>query len=80
MYRWSVVMVLVLLVLASAMGLKALTTHPTLAVSGGPVPPWSVSGGPVPPWAVSGGPVPPWSVSGGPVPPWSISTDALNLR
>jgi hypothetical protein len=66
MYKWSVVVVLVLLVLTSAMGLKALTTpHSTLAISGGPVPPWSISGGPVPPWSISGGPVPPWSISAG---------------
>jgi hypothetical protein len=44
------VVVLVLLVLSSAMGLKALTTpHATLAISSGPVPPGLISSGPVPP-------------------------------
>jgi hypothetical protein len=66
MYRWSVIVVLVLLVLTSAMGLKALTVpHSTLAINGGPVPPWSISGGPVPTWSINGGPVPPWSISAG---------------
>jgi len=73
MNRWLLVGVLVLLVLSSAVGLKALTTSSTLAINGGPVPPWSINGGPVPPWAINGGPVPPWAINGGPVPPWSIN-------
>jgi hypothetical protein len=77
MNRWLMVVVLVLLVLSSAMGLKALTTpQATLAISGGPVPPGLISGGPVPPGLISGGPVPPRLISGGPVPPRSITTIA----
>jgi len=64
MNRWLMVVVLVLLVLSSAMGLKALTTpQATLAISGGPVPPGMISGGPVPPGMISGGLVPPGFIS-----------------
>jgi len=68
MNKWLVVIVLALLVLTSAMGLKALTTHSTsLANNGSPVPPspWlsANNGSPVPPspWlpANNGSPVPP---------------------
>jgi hypothetical protein len=53
----------VLLVLSSAMGLKALTTSSTLAINSGPVPPWAINSGPVPPWSINSGPVPPWSLN-----------------
>jgi hypothetical protein len=65
MSKWSLVAVLVLLVLTSAMGLNALTTQTTLANTTGPVPPspWLAANttGPVPPspWANTTGPVPP---------------------
>lgn len=67
MNKWLVVVILALLVLTSAMGLKAITTHWMSAQGGGPVPPtpWmsAQGGGPVPPtpWmpAQGGGPVPP---------------------
>jgi len=79
MYRWSVVLALVLLVLCGAMGLKALS-HNALASTSGPVPPdrWLAStSGPVPPdrWVFesTSGPVPPdrwvFESTSGPVPP-----------
>jgi len=75
MNRWLLVAVLVLLVLSSAMGLKALTTpQATLAISSGPVPPGLISSGPVPPGLISSGPVPPGLISSGPVPPGLISS------
>jgi hypothetical protein len=65
MNRWMVVALLVLLVLTSAMGLKALTTHNTLANTTGPMPPT--------PWLVANttGPMPPtpWHNTTGPMPP-----------
>jgi len=71
------VVVLVLLVLSSAMGLKALTTpQATLGISGGPLPPGFISGGPLPPGFISGGPLPPGFISGGPLPPGLTSTVA----
>jgi hypothetical protein len=77
MNRWLMVVVLVLLVLSSAMGLKALTTpQATLAISGGPLPPGFISGGPLPPGFISGGPLPPGFISGGPLPPGLTSTVA----
>jgi hypothetical protein len=63
--KWVAVGLLVLLVLTCAMGLKSMTTHSMLAVTGAPVPPtpWmaGVTGAPVPPtpWMVTGAPVPP---------------------
>ncbi len=66
MLKWLTVVVLVLLVLVGAMGLRnlAVQANPAVASTGGPVPPT--------PWmsASTGGPVPPtpWS-TGGPVPP-----------
>jgi hypothetical protein len=70
MSRWLVVAVLVLLVLTSAMGLKAVATHSLLANTGAPMPitPWLTAntGAPMPitPWMVAntGAPMPitPW--------------------
>ena len=84
MSKWLSVVVLVLLILTVAMGLKGIVTANgqapvTVALAGGPVPPspWHLAGGPVPPspWRLAGGPVPPspWRLAGGPVPPspWS---------
>jgi hypothetical protein len=73
MSKWLVVVVLALLVLTSAMSVKALT----LSNTGAPVPPspWLAAntGAPVPPspWMNTGAPVPPspWSNTGAPVPP-----------
>ncbi len=67
MNRWLTVVVLVLLVLAGAMGIRNLVTQSQPAVAGGtaPVPPtpWLIAGGtaPVPPTPWFGGtaPVPP---------------------
>jgi len=68
MSRWLSVVVLVMLVLAAAMGLRGIVTShsqvPVMeAAAGGPVPPspWRAAGGPVPPspWRAAGGPVPP---------------------
>jgi hypothetical protein len=68
MYKWSKVMVLVLLVLVTAMVVSHLVqAAPAVANSGAPVPPT--------PWLIanSGAPVPPtpWTTqnSGAPVPP-----------
>jgi len=72
MSKWLSVVVLVMLILVGAMGLRGIVMSRSqapvlLAVAGGPVPPspWHVAGGPVPPspWRVAGGPVPPspWS-------------------
>lgn len=67
MNKWLVVVVLALLVLTSAMGLKALTTHSTVANTTNPVPPS--------PWlsANTTNPVPPspWTSANttNPVPP-----------
>lgn len=80
MYKWLAVVVLALLVLASAVGLRALSTHSVMASTSGPVPPdrWLAStSGPVPPdrWLAdsTSGPVPPdrWlaASTSGPVPP-----------
>jgi hypothetical protein len=70
MSRWLVVAVLVLLVLTSALGLKAVVTHAQLANTGAPMPitPWLATntGAPMPitPWMVAntGAPMPitPW--------------------
>ncbi|HXN98096.1 MAG TPA: hypothetical protein VN881_03425 [Candidatus Acidoferrales bacterium] len=65
MNRWSMVVVLVLLVLASAVGLNALSTHATLANTGAPMPPtpwlYANTGAPMPPtpWMNTGAPMPP---------------------
>jgi hypothetical protein len=67
MHKWLSVVALVLLVLASAMGLRNLATvkvPPVVVASGGaPVPPtpWMSGGAPVPPtpWMSGGAPVPP---------------------
>ena len=65
MNKWLMVVVLVLLVLTSAMGLNALSTHPTQANTGSPMPPtpWLAAntGSPMPPtpWANTGSPMPP---------------------
>ena len=58
MNRYLAAAVLALLVLISAMSLKALTTHPVLANTANPVPPPSKPGGP---WvaANTANPVPP---------------------
>jgi len=78
MSRRLLLFLLVMLVLAGAMGLRNLVVAngpTTLAHGGGPVPPtpWMHGGGPVPPtpWMHGGGPVPPtpWMHGGGPVPP-----------
>ena len=78
MNKWLTVVVLVMLVLAGAMGLRNLVANAApvvVANGGGPVPPapWMNGGGPVPPapWMNGGGPVPPapWMNGGGPVPP-----------
>ncbi len=70
MNKWLTVVVLVLLVLASAMGLRNLVAKdaPVVVANGGaPVPPapWMNGGAPVPPapWMNGGAPVPPapWS-------------------
>jgi hypothetical protein len=59
MSKWLVVAVLVMLVLASAVGLKGITVASTSA----PVPPapWASTSAPVPPapWASTSAPVPP---------------------
>ncbi len=67
MCKWLTVVVLVLLVLAGAMGLRNLATAhagPVMVANGaGPVPPtpWMNGAGPVPPtpWMNGAGPVPP---------------------
>jgi len=78
MYRWSVVVVLALLVLTSAVGLQAICTHSLRASTSAPVPPdrWTAStSAPVPPdrwFASTSAPVPPdrWFAStSAPVPP-----------
>ena len=77
MNRRLLLFLLVMLVLAGAMGLRNLVAAngPVMAHGGGPVPPtpWMHGGGPVPPtpWMHGGGPVPPtpWMHGGGPVPP-----------
>jgi hypothetical protein len=56
MNRWLMVVVLALLVLSSAMGLKAITTQSALGINGGPMPPWSINGGPMPPWSINSNP------------------------
>jgi hypothetical protein len=55
MNRYLVVAVLALLVLVSAMSLKALTTHSVLANTSNPVPPWVAANtaNPVPPEPVN---------------------------
>ena len=76
MSKWLVVVVLALLVLTSAMGLKALST-PALANTTAPVPPtpWMLANttAPVPPtpWMNTTAPVPPtpWANTTAPVPP-----------
>ena len=77
MNRWTTVVLLVLLVLAGAMGLRNLLAQEGVltANGGGPIPPspWMNGGGPIPPspWSNGGGPIPPspWSNGGGPIPP-----------
>jgi len=66
MKRNLLLFLLVMLVLAGAMGLCNLVAAdgPVMtAIGGGPVPPtpWMIGGGPVPPtpWMIGGGPVPP---------------------
>ncbi len=67
MQRWLTVVLLVMLVLAGAMGLRNLVSaHAgpvTVASGGAPVPPtpWMSGGAPVPPtpWMSGGAPVPP---------------------
>lgn len=65
MSKWLAVAVLALLVLTSAMGLKAVTTHALAANTGAPPPPagWLVAntGAPPPPagWLNTGAPPPP---------------------
>ncbi len=70
MKKWLAVVVLVLLVLAGAMGLRNLVAKiapVVVANGGGPAPPvpWTNGGGPAPPvpWMNGGGPAPPvpWS-------------------
>ena len=72
MCKWLTVVVLVLLVLAGAMGLRNLVTAKAsgpvvLANGAGPIPPS--------PWMNGAGPIPPspWSNGAGPIPPspWS---------
>ncbi len=68
MSKWLLVVVLVMLVLTAAMGLR------NLAVGKAPAPALIASGGaPVPPgpWMSGGAPVPPgpWMSGGAPVPP-----------
>lgn len=54
MSRWLVVAVLALLVITSAMGLKALVTHSRMANTSAPMPitPWANTSAPMPitPW------------------------------
>lgn len=54
MSRWLVVVVLALLVLTSAMGLKVLVTHSRMANTSAPMPitPWANTSAPMPitPW------------------------------
>jgi hypothetical protein len=68
MSRKLTVILLVMVILTGAMGLKAVVTSHSngtvmIAAGGGPVPPspWKAGGGPVPPspWKAGGGPVPP---------------------
>lgn len=72
MNRWLAVVVIVLLVLASAVGLRNVVnakgqTPVVMANGSGPIPPtpWSNGSGPIPPT--------PWSNGSGPIPPtpWS---------
>jgi len=65
MHRWLTVVILVLLVLTAAVGIRNLIANPAVAGTGAPVPPtpWVVAG--------TGAPVPPtpWMGTGAPVPP-----------
>ena len=79
MNRWVTVVVLVMLVLAGAMGLRNLATAKAPAVltanGSGPIPPspWMNGSGPIPPspWMNGSGPIPPspWMNGSGPIPP-----------
>ncbi len=67
MNKWVAVVVLDLMVLTAAVGLKVATTHAaqtraqsavTLKIIGGPIPQLRIIGGPLPQARIIGGPIP----------------------